>query len=143
MRIWSIHPIYFDTKGLVALWRETLLAKNVLEGNTIGYRNHPQLERFKNSQNPIDAINQYLSNVYDEALKRNFHFNERKFSKPIIPIFLTVSEGQIAYEFNHLLGKLKNREINLYKKLKGTKIILPHPMFKIVKGEIEKWEIVK
>ena len=31
MRIWSIHPKYLDTKGLVALWRETLLAKHVLE----------------------------------------------------------------------------------------------------------------
>jgi hypothetical protein len=143
MRIWSIHPKYLDTKGLIALWRETLLAKNVLEGKTAGYRNHPQLERFKNSKNPIDTINLYLSNVYDESLKRKFNFNERKFSKPIIPLFLTVSEGQITYEFDHLLRKLKNRESNLYQKLKGTKNILPHPMFEIVKGKIEKWEIVK
>jgi len=143
MRIWSIHPTYLDTKGLVALWRETLLAKNVLEGNTVGYRNHPQLERFKNSPNPIDSINQYLSIVYEEAFKRNFKFNERKFSTPIVTLFLTVSEGQIAYEFDHLLKKLKHRDLNLFEKLKGTKNILPHPMFKIVKGEIEKWEIVK
>ena len=143
MRIWSIHPAYLDTKGLVALWRETLLAKNVLEGKTTGYRNHPQLERFKNSNNPVDTINQYLSIVYDEALRRNFNFNERKFFKPIIQISLTVSEGQIAYEFDHLLRKLINREKNLYKKLKETKNILPHPMFKIVKGKIEKWEIIK
>jgi hypothetical protein len=30
MRIWSLHPKYLDSKGLVALWRESLLAKNVL-----------------------------------------------------------------------------------------------------------------
>ena len=132
-----------DTKGLVALWRETLLAKNVLEGKTVGYRNHPQLERFKNSPNPIDTINQYLSIVYDEALKRKFNFNERKFSTPNIPLYLTVSEGQITYEFDHLLKKLKHREITLYEKLKETKNILPHPMFKIIKGKIEKWEVVK
>jgi hypothetical protein len=143
MRIWSIHPIYLDTKGLVALWRETLLAKNVLECKTAGYRNHPQLERFKKSNNPVETINQYLSYVYDEAVKRNFNFNERKFSRPIVPLFLTVSEGQIKYEFDHLLRKLKNRESNLYNKLKGTKNILPHPMFKIVKGKVEKWEIIK
>ena len=118
MRIWSIHPSYLDTKGLVALWRETLLAKNVLEGNTVGYRNHPQLERFKNSPNPIDSINQYLSIVYEEAFKRNFKFNERKFSTPIVTLFLTVSEGQIAYEFDHLLKKLKHRDLNLFEKLK-------------------------
>ncbi len=68
MRIWSIHPKYLDTKGLVALWRETLLAKNVLTGNTKGYKNHPQLLRFKNTENPLDAINQYLTEIYKEAV---------------------------------------------------------------------------
>jgi len=75
MRIWSIHPKYLDPKGFVALWREALLAKNVLEGKTVGYRNHPQLERFKNSKNPLDAINQYLSNIYDESVDRHFNFH--------------------------------------------------------------------
>ena len=143
MRIWSIHPKYLDSKGLVALWRETLLAKNVLEGKTVGYRNHPQLERFKNSKNPMDAINQYLCIVYDESVKRKFNFNQRKFCRVITPQNLTVNEGQITYEFGHLLKKIKKRDIGLYKKLKGTKHILPHPMFKIGKGNIEKWEIVK
>lgn len=48
MRIWSLHPKYLDTKGLVALWRETLLAQHVLSGKTKRYKNHPQLARFKN-----------------------------------------------------------------------------------------------
>jgi len=38
MRLWTIHPKYLDAKGLVALWRETLLAKHVLEGKTPGYK---------------------------------------------------------------------------------------------------------
>lgn len=37
MRIWSLHPSYLDAKGLVALWRETLLAQKVLLGATVGY----------------------------------------------------------------------------------------------------------
>ncbi|MEI6889029.1 MAG: pyrimidine dimer DNA glycosylase/endonuclease V [Bacteroidales bacterium] len=143
MRIWSIHPKYLDSKGLIALWREALLAKNVLECKTIGYVNHPQLDRFKNSQNPLDAINQYLSNVYDEAVVRQFKFDSTKFRKPNLSLLLEVSEGQIIFEFKHLLFKLKSREINLYEKLKETKTIMPHPMFKIVKGEIENWERVK
>ncbi len=143
MRIWSIHPKYLDSKGFVALWRETLLAKNVLEGKTVGYRNHPQLDRFKNSHNTLDAINQYLSNIYDESVERHFTFNSTKFKKPIVPLFLTVSEGQLIFEFEHLLCKLKEREINLYKTLKETTSIIPHPMFKIVQGKIEKWERVK
>lgn len=142
MRIWSIHPKYLDSKGLVALWRESLLAKNVLEAKTTGYRNHPQLERFKNCEDPVAAINQYLSSVYDEAIKRNYSFNDQKFSKPGIPLYLTVTEGQITYEFSHLLRKLKIRDRISYQKLKGTKNILANPMFHIVKGEIEKWEIL-
>jgi hypothetical protein len=67
MRIWSIHPKYLDTKGLVSLWRETLLAKNVMEEKTIGYKNHSQLIRFKNSDNPLHGINQYLAAVYQES----------------------------------------------------------------------------
>jgi hypothetical protein len=41
MRLWSIHPEYLDAKGLVALWREALLAQNVLQCNTKGYKKHP------------------------------------------------------------------------------------------------------
>ncbi|MGH2666461.1 pyrimidine dimer DNA glycosylase/endonuclease V [Flavobacterium sp.] len=70
MRIWSLHPKYLDTKALVALWRETLLAKHVLEGKTKGYKNHPQLNRFKEAKYPIDSINQYLSEVYFEAVNK-------------------------------------------------------------------------
>jgi len=43
MRIWSLHPKYLDSKGMVALWREALLAKQVLLNKTKGYKNHPQL----------------------------------------------------------------------------------------------------
>ena len=74
MRIWSLHPKYLDAKGLVALWRETLLAKNVLEGKTKGYKNHPQLDRFKTAQEPINAINFYLKAVWLEAVARNYSF---------------------------------------------------------------------
>jgi hypothetical protein len=143
MRIWSIHPKYLDSTGIVALWREALLAKSVLEGKTTGYRNHPQIDRFRNSKKPVEAINQYLSYIYDESVERHFHFNTTKFRKPAVPVSLTVSEGQLKYEFGHLLGKLKRREINLYKTLEKTTAIIPHPMFKQVKGEIENWERVK
>jgi hypothetical protein len=68
MRIWSLHPEYLDTKGLVSLWRETLLAKKVLEGKTEGYKNHPQLIRFKKSDNPLKHINQYLMKVNSEPI---------------------------------------------------------------------------
>ncbi|HKX52383.1 MAG TPA: pyrimidine dimer DNA glycosylase/endonuclease V [Nitrosospira sp.] len=37
MRLWTLHPRYLDTKGLVAAWREALLAQKVLSGLTSGY----------------------------------------------------------------------------------------------------------
>lgn len=141
MRIWSLHPKYLDTKGLVALWRETLLAKNVLEGNTKGYRNHPQLTRFKNSNNPLQSINQYLEAVYLESLERGYHFNKNKFSVESDPVTLTVSKGQIEYEIQHLLKKLETRDLPKYDRLLAETNIESHPLFKIIIGEIEAWEI--
>jgi Pyrimidine dimer DNA glycosylase (EC 3.2.2.17)/DNA-(apurinic or apyrimidinic site) lyase (EC 4.2.99.18) len=52
MRLWSIHPKYLDVQGLLGLWREGLLAQKVLLGETKGYRNHPQLIRFKRTSDP-------------------------------------------------------------------------------------------
>ena len=142
MRIWSLHPKYLDTKGLVALWRETLLAKNVLEGKTKGYRNHPQLLRFKNSENPLHAINQYLSAVFQESLTRGYHFSKTKFSIDFHPQTLTVTQEQVEYEMQHLLKKLKTRDFTKYNELINQKNIEPHPLFKMIEGEVEEWEIV-
>ena len=142
MRIWSIHPKYLDTKGLVALWRETILAKNVLEGKTNGYKNHPQLIRFKNSVNPLQGINQYLAAVYKESQTRGYHFNKDKLKIYNEPVTLTVTRRQIEYETQHLLKKLKTRDMERYHRLLNETNIEPHPIFKIIDGEIEVWEIV-
>ena len=144
MRIWSIHPKYLDTKGLVALWRETFLAKNVLEGNTKGYKNHPQLSRFKKSKNPLQTINLYLEVVYMESLKRGYPFNKDKFKiRKDAPLSLTVTNGQLEYEWQHLLNKLKFRDMEKYIKFLNTKNIEANTLFRIIEGEIEEWEIVK
>lgn len=117
MRIWSIHPKYLDTKGLVSLWRETLLAKNVLEEKTKGYKNHPQLIRFKNSDNQLQGINQYLAAVYQESQTRGYHFNKDNFNIYHDPVTLTVTLKQIEYETQHLLKKLKTRDMERYHRL--------------------------
>lgn len=142
MRIWSLHPKYLDAKGLVALWRETLLAKHVLEGTTKAYKNHPQLNRFKGLNNPLDAINQYLSVVYEEAVLRGYQFNQQKISWNFKPILLEVTSGQINFEVTHLLKKLEKRDITLFEKLKNTNLVESHTIFEIVTGEIEPWEII-
>lgn len=142
MRIWSLHPKYLDTKGLVALWRESLLAKHVLEGKTKGYRNHPQLARFKNAVDPSALINQYLTGVYDEASARGYNFDKGKIDPASGFFTMPVTNSQMRYEMSHLLSKLKARDETRYCELKDLTHILPHPLFEIVEGGIENWEII-
>ncbi len=144
MRLWSIHPQYLDTKGIVALWRETLLAQKVLLGKTKGYKNHPQLERFKKHGSPLLAIGCYLATIHNEALKRGFKFKKKKI------LFqdgecasLKVTHGQLHHEFNHLKEKLKLRSPENHGKLIRVKKITVHPFFRVVQGERETWEKVK
>ena len=143
MRLWSIHPKYLDKKGLVALWREGLLAKRVLEGKTKGYRNHPQLQRFKELENPLLAINSYLYFVWREAKKRGYNFKKGKISlEKIISGKIPVTKGQIEFEFSHLWEKLEKRDKRKLEEIKKEEKIFPevNPVFYIIKGKIEKWE---
>ena len=142
MRLWSLHPKYLDAKGLVALWREGLLAKHVLEGKTKGYTRHPQLQRFTNCTEPLIAINHYLLSVYEEACYRSYNFNKEKITISSCSFKIDVTDGQLQYEVKHLLKKLKIRDKESYKLLKAFKNIDPHPIFKVRQGEIEKWEII-
>lgn len=142
MRLWSLHPKYLDAKGLVALWRESLLAKNVLAGNTKGYKNHPQLIRFKEMECPVEAINHYLAEIWEEATKRGYKFDKSKINWNFVTQKITVTDGQVRYEFDHLLRKLEIRDTEGFHKLKNLKQIETAKMFEIIQGEIEKWEII-
>ncbi|WP_291051562.1 MULTISPECIES: pyrimidine dimer DNA glycosylase/endonuclease V [unclassified Empedobacter] len=142
MRIWSVHPKYLDAKGIVALWRETLLAKNVLEGNTKGYKNHPQLTRFKAIEKPLEAINQYLAKVWDEATRRGYNFDRNKIDSDFTKIKIEVTTGQMQYEFNHLLKKLEQRDPERFKQFENLKMFDCAEIFEVKEGEIEKWEII-
>lgn len=145
MRLWTISFKYLDAKGLVALWREALLAKNVLAGLTKGYKNHPQLDRFYAYKNALAAINAYLAEVYAQACARGYkfdaakvgEFDERNLAK------IAVSRGQIEYEFAFLQEKLKSRDIKAYERNLSVKNIEIASIFKEVDGGIEPWEKVK
>jgi Pyrimidine dimer DNA glycosylase len=142
MRIWSLHPKYLDAKGLVALWRETLLAKHVLENKTKGYKSHPQLDRFKKAKRPLDVVNQYLSEIYKEASNRNYRFNKNKIDWKFKPGKITVTDKQLEYEVLHLLKKLKARDTAKFEALKTIKNYDTLEMFTVIKGGIEKWEVI-
>jgi len=141
MRLWSLHPKYLDNKGLIALWREALLAQKVLSGKTKGYKNHPQLERFKKCKKPLSVIGYYLGGVLQEGKKRKYKFDRRKILvlPGDIPI-INVSRGQVLFELKHLKRKIKDRSSGIYKDFIKTKRIDLHPLFKVKPGPIEYWE---
>lgn len=134
--------MYLDTKGLVALWREALLAKHVLEGRTKGYRNHPQLIRFKNSDNPVRSIDDYLSEVLKEGKRRGFRFDSGKIPPRSGTTLIDVTSGQIEYEKKHLLEKLSKRAPEKYEASKDIVNFSAHPIFRIVEGVVENWEVI-
>lgn len=146
MRIWSLHPSLLDAKGLVACWRETLLAQKVLQGLTKGYTNHPQLNRFKASSDPLAYICTYLHGLADEADRRGYSFNRSLLIQAPSPQLdpLPVTSGQLDYELAFLQEKVQGRDTAWFtqhlQELTGRE---PHPLFQEIAGDIEPWEKVK
>lgn len=140
MRIWSVHPRFLDGKGLVACWRETLLAQAVLAGRTRGYTQHPQLVRFRAQHDPSGAIGAYLAALADDADERGYRFDRSRIdhagtrAEPI-----PVTDGQLAYEWRHLQAKLAQRSPEVAARWRDA-VPEPHPLFRVVSGPIERWE---
>lgn len=146
MRIWSVHPSLLDAKGLVACWRETLLAQKVLQGLTKGYTNHPQLDRFKASSDPLAYICTYLHGLADEADRRGYSFNRGLLVLPAQPELspLPVTDGQMDYEISFLAEKVKSRSPRWYDQHFTTSPVkIAHPLFTVVPGGVENWEKIK
>jgi pyrimidine dimer DNA glycosylase len=140
MRLWTIHPRYLDARGLVALWREALLAKAVLRGATRGYRHHPQLARFRAHPSPRAAINAYLAAVHAEATARGYAFDRRKVGPVRRVAQVAATSGQIDYEWRHLLRKLSVRDRALHQRWRGSRRAECHPLFRRVRGPVADWE---
>lgn len=140
MRLWTLHPQYLDAKGLVALWREALLAQKVLRGQTRGYRRHPQLIRFAATANPPAAIATFLKTIHSEAVKRGYKFNAAKIGRAKFRRKIKETRGQLLYEWRHLKKKLKRRDPKWLRALTSVAMPAPHPLFKIVPGKVRDWE---
>lgn len=140
MRLWSLHPKYLDARGLVALWREGLLAQAVLRGATRGYRHHPQLERFRRQSAPVAVLSEYLRVVQREAEARGYCFAAAKISRARSAARLTVTRGQLEYEWEHLKQKVLRRAPDWSDRLRQVVVPEPHPLFRVVRGGVEPWE---
>lgn len=144
MRLWSLHPRYLDSRGLVALWREALLAQAVLAGQTRGYRHHPQLMRLRDAASPLEAIAGYLHAVLAEAAARNFRFDAGKIPcNDAAPPPIAVTHGQLDYEWAHLTAKLRVRDPVWLARLVVPSHPQAHPLFQPVPGPVADWEIVR
>ncbi|MFZ5494116.1 MAG: pyrimidine dimer DNA glycosylase/endonuclease V [Verrucomicrobiota bacterium] len=140
MRLWTLHPRYLDPQGLVAAWREALLAQKVLQGGTRGYRNHPQLERFRAAADPLAAIATFLHELVAEAERRGYKFDAGKIVGPRTARQIKETRGQLDYEWSHLRRKLGTRAPELAKGLRRVAKPEPHPLFRIVAGKVRAWE---
>ena len=140
MRLWSLHPKYLDPQGLVALWREALLARAVLRGETRGYTNHPQIERFKGHPHPRLAINFYLAAVHSEASKRGYAFDRSKIGPVRAVQSISVTSGQMRCEWLHLQQKLAVRSPFMLTQLSSVSVPSCHPLFRRTPGPVASWE---
>lgn len=140
MRLWSLHPRYLDRIGLVALWREALLAQKVLSGDTRGYRRHPQLHRFREHPQPLAFIASYLRAVALEADRRGYHFDATKIGSREEAAPFDVSTGQLLFEWEHLLRKLEIRDPIRARGQRAGSAPGAHPSFRVVEGPVADWE---
>lgn len=145
MRLWTLHPRYLDSKGLVALWREGLLAKRVLEDNTKGYKNHPQLIRFIQSGQPCAMIEEYLREVLAESRARGYRFDVSKISESSsgVQMQIPVHRKQVEYEMQLLRMKLRTRDPRKWAEMDSVDSIMINSVFRIIEGDIEDWEKVR
>ena len=140
MRLWSLHPCYLDPQGLVALWREALLARAVLRGLTVGYRRHPQLARFLAHQYPCAAISAYLGAIHEEATLRGYSFDRSKIGRLRNVEPIRVTRGQLEFEWQHLLAKVAKRNPADYRELRLIRAPRCHPLVRLRAGDVEAWE---
>lgn len=141
MRLWTLHPKYLDRQGLLAVWREGLLAQKVLQGLTKGYTQHPQLLRFKAHIEPLHAIANYLQEIQREATRRGYQFDAQKILATAPTAQIVATTGQLQYEWQHLLQKLQRRDPPRYQELHAVSPEA-HPLFQVVPGAVENWEKV-
>lgn len=139
MRLWSLHPRHLDRQGLVAVWREALLAQAVLLERTVGYRHHPQLERFRALPRPAAALGCYLSHVAAEAEARGYRFDRDRIVSVDPIVGLSVTDTQIEFEWAHLNRKLRERDLERWRAQNQLQPE-PHPMFHVEPGPLERWE---
>lgn len=156
MRLWSIHPEYLDRAGLLGLWREALLAQQVLHGLSEGYKNHSHMQRFYAlpKEDAMQHMSDYLFYIWQEGKLRGYKLNVNNIKDPrndephimVVPDTLfTVTSGQLALEYQILRMKVKERDPRHFERLQNFPthkmwVPKPNPVFTLIHGKKEFWE---
>jgi hypothetical protein len=119
-----------------------LLAREVLRGRTKGYRQHPQLKRFRLCGTPCSAVNRYLAVVCAEALSCGYKFDHYKLGRDVSVQRISATDGQLQYEWRWLLEKLRRRSPLVYRHHLEVSAPSVHPLFRVVPGPVAEWEHV-
>ncbi len=86
------------------------------------------------------AIDCYLSRVFDEARQRSYEFDASKIRyRKCRHGPLVVTSGQLEYEWDHLLSKLKVRDRRRWT-VERRQEPAPHPCFRVEHGPVSSWE---
>lgn len=159
MRLWTLHPRLLDRQGLTGAWREALLAQAALARRTKGYRNHPQLERFRDHGDPAAAIGAFLSGIALEATARGYRFDVSRIDRPldaapdadgapgelVLPFRLApipATTDQRDHEWAHLRAKLADRSPEWLARWEHVAVPDLHLLFGLEDGPVASWERV-
>jgi len=145
IRLWSLHPKYFDFQTLSDLWRDCVRATRLIKDGKAG--KYPQLERILKSCRPMQAMTEYMHAVADVAEHKGWEkrwlFDRRVIERPRsrVPL-ISVTAGQMEFETWHYGELLVKRDGGGQKYVDFWSIRepAPHPIFTVCPGAIEKWE---
>ena len=70
-------------------------------------------------------------------------FNRNKIEWGFQECEIPVTTGQIEFEIQHLKNKLLERDPIKLKVITSSSIFQTHPLFSVVEGAIEDWEVTK
>lgn len=150
-RLWSFHPVYLDNESLIETWEFSRKAATALRGwmlrRALPYCRHPALERFKACPEPVQAISDYMHILADVGCERKLD-QGMLFNTGVIPAwrsgleYLTVTAGQMELE-TWLYGEILVKERgggDAYYDFWIVPEPRPHPLFRVIRGAVEKWE---
>ena len=89
----------------------------------------------------MSAIAVFLYEVAAEGKRRGYKFDVGKIAgRPRRKQNIAETRGQLNYEWAHLKRKLKRRSRTVAFELCSIDKPVAHPLFRIVAGEVRKWE---